>query len=74
MNNGLVYYWIVCAVISGYILHKQSMKISIDGVIGNSPFFNTLLAVLGGGLFAPIYFIIKIIRKISNPNGSRQEA
>jgi hypothetical protein len=64
MENAFVIYWIICVIITGYLLNKQSLKISLDGVIGNTPFFNVLVAVLTGGIFAPIYYIIKFIRRL----------
>ncbi len=60
----LVIYWLICIPITVYIFTKQNEKISIDGVIGNTPNFAMLFAVLGGGLFVPLYCIIKGIKLI----------
>lgn len=61
----LVIYWLACAFPTGYILNKQSKKASIDGVIGNTPGFNALIAGIGGGLFMPVYGIIKLVKWVS---------
>lgn len=60
----IILYWVIAAMITIYIQTQQNKKISTDGVIGNTPAFTTLMAVLGGGIYAPIYGIIKLIRFI----------
>lgn len=60
--TGVTIYWILAAFPTGYILNKQNQRISLDGVIGNTPAFNAIIAGFGGGLYLPLYGIIKLIR------------
>lgn len=61
-NTWWVIYWLAAAVVTGYILNKQNKRISLDGVIGNTPAFNGLVAAVGGGIFLPIYLSVKFIK------------
>jgi hypothetical protein len=66
MSKGtlFLFYWILCMPITIFILNKQNKKISLDGVIGNTPNFAMIMGVLGGWIYVPVYFIIKLIKYI----------
>ena len=58
-------YWILAAGLTVLIQIRQNRRVSLDGVIGNSPAFGTMFAVMGGGIYLPIYLLIKGAKYIS---------
>ena len=57
--------YIICVLICVYKMHQWSSDQSLDGVIGVTPGFDAIIALLFAPVFVVVYITVKIIKFIS---------
>ena len=57
--------YIICVFICVYKMHQWSNDQSLDGVIGVTPGFDAIIALLFAPVFVVVYIAVKIIKIIS---------